>query len=41
VIISNTTPRRGSFWNTSRWALREAFKEIKNWPSTDLFEVSE
>ncbi|MFT6972028.1 MAG: CubicO group peptidase (beta-lactamase class C family), partial [Roseivirga sp.] len=37
VIISNTTPRRGSFWNTSRWALREAFKEIKNWPSTDLF----
>jgi CubicO group peptidase (beta-lactamase class C family) len=41
VIISNTTPRRGSFWNTSRWALREAFKEIKSWPSTDLFEVSE
>jgi CubicO group peptidase (beta-lactamase class C family) len=41
VVISNTTPRRGSFWNTSRWALREAFKEIKNWPSTDLFEVSE
>lgn len=41
VIISNTTPRRGSFWNTSRWALRTAFKEIKTWPSTDLFEVSE
>lgn len=41
VIISNTTPRRGSFWNTSRWAMRESFKQIKSWPSKDLFEVSE
>ncbi|KYG83396.1 serine hydrolase domain-containing protein [Roseivirga echinicomitans] len=41
VVISNTTPRRGSFWSTSRWAMRESFKQIKNWPSTDLFEVSE
>ena len=39
VIISNTTPRRGSFPGTSRWAIREAFKKVKSWPSHDLFNV--
>ena len=38
VILSNTTPRRGSFPSTSRWAIREAFKLIRSWPSHDLFE---
>jgi len=37
VIVSNTTPRRGSFPSTSRWAIREAFKQIKSWPDHDLF----
>jgi len=41
VIVSNTTPRRGSFPGTSRWALRESFKMVKNWPSHDLFEVAD
>lgn len=39
VIVSNTTPRRGSFPGTSRWAIRESFKMVKNWPSRDLFET--
>lgn len=38
VIVSNTTPRRGSFPSTSRWAIREAFKQVKSWPDHDLFE---
>jgi len=38
VIVANTTPRRGSFPSTSRWAIREAFNQIKNWPTHDLFE---
>ena len=38
VIVSNTTPRRGSFPSTSRWAIREAFKQIKSWPDHNLFE---
>jgi len=38
VIVSNTTPRRGSFPSTSRWAIREAFKLIKSWPDHNLFE---
>ena len=37
VIIANTTPRRGSFPTTSRWAMREGIKMVKSWPSTDLF----
>ena len=41
VIISNTTPRRGSFPGTSRWAIREGIKQVKSWPNHDLFEVSE
>ena len=41
VVVSNTTPRRGSFPGTSRWAIREAFKMIKKWPTHDLFEVAE
>lgn len=41
VIVSNTTPRRGSFPSTSRWAIREAMKMVKNWPSHDLFEIAE
>lgn len=41
VVISNTTPRRGSFPGTSRWAIREAFKMIKKWPAHDLFEIAE
>ncbi len=41
VIIANTTPRRGSFPSTSRWAIREGIKMVKSWPSHDLFEVSE
>ncbi len=41
VIVSNTTPRRGSFPSTSRWALREAFKQIRNWPSHDLFDKAD
>ncbi len=41
VIISNTTPRRGSFPGTSRWAIREGIKRVKSWPSQDLFEVSD
>lgn len=41
VVISNTTPRRGSFPSTSRWAIREAIKLIKSWPSHNLFEVSD
>ncbi len=41
VIVSNTTPRRGSFPSTSRWAIREAFKQVRNWPSHDLFDKSE
>ncbi len=41
VIISNTTPRRGSFPGTSRWAIREGIKMIKSWPSQDLFEISD
>ena len=40
VIVSNTTPRRGSFPGTSRWAIRESFKMVRNWPSHDLFELS-
>ena len=40
VIVSNTTPRRGSFPGTSRWAIRESFKLVKNWPDHDLFKVS-
>lgn len=38
VIVSNTTPRRGSFPATSRWAIREGIKMVKNWPATDLFQ---
>ncbi|MEC7752939.1 MULTISPECIES: serine hydrolase domain-containing protein [Roseivirga] len=41
VIVANTTPRRGSFPGTSRWAIREGIKLVKSWPSHDLFEVSE
>lgn len=41
VIIANTTPRRGSFPGTSRWAIREGIKMVKSWPSQDLFEVSD
>lgn len=41
VIVSNTTPRRGSFPGTSRWAIREGIKMVKSWPSHNLFEVSE
>ncbi|PWL31004.1 serine hydrolase domain-containing protein [uncultured Roseivirga sp.] len=41
VVVSNTTPRRGSFPSTSRWAIREAIKQIKNWPSHNLFDVAE
>lgn len=41
VIVSNTTPRRGSFPSTSRWAIREGMKMVKNWPDHDLFKVSE
>ncbi len=41
VIVSNTTPRRGSFPSTSRWAIREGIKMVKSWPTHDLFEVSE
>lgn len=41
VIIANTTPRRGSFPSTSRWAIRQGIKMVKSWPSQDLFEVSE
>ena len=37
VIVSNTTPRRGSFPSTSRWAIREGIKLVRNWPSHDLF----
>ena len=40
VIVSNTTPRRGSFPGTSRWAIRESFKLVKRWPDHDLFKVS-
>ena len=40
VIVSNTTPRRGSFPGTSRWAIRESFKLVKNWPDHDLFKVA-
>jgi CubicO group peptidase (beta-lactamase class C family) len=38
VIITNTTPRRGSFPGTSRWAIREGIKMVKNWPENDLFD---
>ncbi len=38
VIVSNTTPRRGSFPGTSRWAIREGIKLVKTWPEVDLFE---
>lgn len=38
VIISNTTPRRGSFPSTSRWAIREGIKLVKSWPTNDLFQ---
>lgn len=41
VIVSNTTPRRGSFPGTSRWAIREGIKMVRNWPSHDLFTVSD
>ncbi|MBO3699683.1 serine hydrolase [Roseivirga sp. E12] len=41
VVISNTTPRRGSFPGTSRWAIREGIKRVRSWPSQDLFEVSD
>lgn len=41
VVVSNTTPRRGSFPGTSRWAIREAFKMVKKWPAHDLFEIAE
>lgn len=41
VVVANTTPRRGSFPGTSRWAMREAFKLVKKWPAHDLFEVAE
>ncbi len=37
VIVSNTTPRRGSFPSTSRWAIREGIKMVKSWPTHDLF----
>ena len=37
VIVSNTTPRRGSFPSTSRWAIREGIKMVKSWPDHDLF----
>ena len=39
VVISNTTPRRGSFPSTSRWAIREGIKLVKEWPLKDLFET--
>jgi len=41
VIISNTTPRRGSFPGTSRWAIREGIKMVKSWPTKDLFDISD
>lgn len=41
VIIANTTPRRGSFPGTSRWAIREGIKMVKSWPTQDLFEISD
>lgn len=41
VIVSNTTPRRGSFPGTSRWAMRESFKLVKSWPNHDLFEIAD
>jgi len=41
VIISNTTPRRGSFPGTSRWAIREGIKMVKSWPTQDLFDISD
>ncbi|MFY0593315.1 serine hydrolase domain-containing protein [Roseivirga sp.] len=41
VIIANTTPRRGGFPSTSRWAIREGIKLVQSWPSEDLFERSE
>lgn len=41
VVIANTTPRRGSFPGTSRWAIREGIKKVKSWPSRDLFDVSD
>ena len=37
VIVSNTTPRRGSFPSTSRWAIREGIKLVRSWPDHDLF----
>jgi len=40
VIISNTTPRRGSFPSTSRWAIREGIKLVSDWPTENLFGVS-
>jgi len=41
VIIANTTPRRGGFPSTSRWAIREGIKLVNSWPSEDLFQVAE
>lgn len=41
VVISNTTPRRGSFPGTSRWAMREALAKVKDWPDRNLFDRSE
>lgn len=41
VIIANTTPRRGSFPGTSRWAIREGIKMVKSWPTQDLFDISD
>jgi len=38
VIISNTTPRRGSFPSTSRWAIKEGIKLVRSWPAGDMFE---
>lgn len=41
VVISNTTPRRGSFPGTSRWAMREALAKVNQWPDRNLFDKFE
>ena len=38
VVVTNTTPRRGSFTSTSRWAMREGIKMVDSWPKHDLFQ---
>ena len=38
VVVTNTTPRRGSFTSTSRWAMRQGIKQVKSWPNHDLFQ---